>query len=158
LTRARAAETVRSAMGFEERDDEAPLSASPLSARHTPPPSSAPIEGKNFRIGLEDGALHAKVWRDADVATDQANTLADQLVDMLIRRGQGACSGVLVDLSEASIMAPGTEAAFARLLAYFRRIDRPVALVSAPNAMQRLQLQRLIRENAPGLGVVLEAS
>ena len=111
--------------------------------------------GGNYRIALEDGVVHWTVWARPDVDSQQGARFAEEQISHSVNLAIGASRGLFFDLSGApNVMGPRTTAAIEATLAPWERIKKPVAILIGDNAMQRLQWERIVREQASHVGRV----
>jgi hypothetical protein len=102
-------------------------------------------EGANFGFTLDvTGFLVCRVWKRPDLDAETGAALAHEMASAWQRAGgDPEVVGGVFDLREAPpVFGPRTEGAFRTTLA--RMGGKRIALLSGDNAVQRLQLQRIV--------------
>jgi hypothetical protein len=106
-------------------------------------------DGGNHSFELREGLAYCRVWQRPDVDSATGAKWAREMIGHFEQLAL-ASRGIVVDLTDAPpVNGPRTQDALGRMLHSFERARRPVAIVVGPNAMQRLQLQRIIEDEAP---------
>lgn len=106
--------------------------------------------GPNFDVEeLSDGAAIVRVWRRPDLSRDEGARCA-ALIAGHMRRLAGVARCCLFDLSEATASwGPATNQAVGEMLAAWEAVGKPIYVVPAAEAIQRLLLRDLQRLYAP---------
>jgi len=111
--------------------------------------------GGNYRIELVDGLTRWFVWARPDVDSAAGARFAEEQAVHSSTLSCGVSRGLLFDLSAApTVMGPRTQAAVAATLVPWERVKKPVGIVISDNALQRLQLERIVREHLAKAGRV----
>ncbi len=112
------------------------------------------VERANHRAEREEGLLLLRVWRDPQLAAEAAAVAFEQTIRELAPL-VASIEHVVLDLRDAPrVVGPRTQASLGTLLAQFARLRRRIALISSDDALQQLQLRRLIAESAPQCAVL----
>lgn len=112
-------------------------------------------EGDNFELELDRGVLALRVVRRPDLDSSRGADSAETMASLIARHAARVdVSGAIIDISQAPPVAgPRTQEALGRMLASVAREGKRAAVVVS-SATQRLQMERLAGENAPGLAAV----
>lgn len=113
--------------------------------------------GPNFEIDEPtDGFAVVRVWRRPDLSRDEGARCAAELAGHMRRLAQSA-RGCLFDLIEATTTwGPATHAAISEMLGAWEQAARPIVVVPAAEAIQRLSLRELLRSAAPRQGRLVQ--
>lgn len=109
------------------------------------------VQGDNFSIDLgPTGVVECVVWKRPDLSWADGARYAALMADSLVALARGEGTAFVVDLSEAPpLFGPRTEEALARAFAAIEAAQKPLAVVIGSVGMQKLQLERVLREQAP---------
>jgi hypothetical protein len=107
-------------------------------------------EGDNYRIELDGGVAHCRVWSRPDLDFEAGARLAAKKVAICSSLATSAARGLLFDLRDApKVTGPKTQKSIEQILAAWESAGRPIAVIVSPASLQRLQLSRLARDAAP---------
>jgi hypothetical protein len=110
------------------------------------PPQQRYAEGANYDIDVEDVLAVCRVRSRRDLTMLEGARLAGEKVTLFraLATGKQAVA-MLFDLSAApAVIGPKTQEALEKRLACWQLARKPIALVAGSNAMQQLQLRRLV--------------
>ena len=108
--------------------------------------------GGNFEIDIAGNLIKCRVWRRRDLSREEGARCGEQMTSdlMSLAKGpQGDDAGFIFDLREAPPAGPITQRSIERLLSTFEEKGRRIALVSAPDPLQLMQLRRMSASSAP---------
>lgn len=112
-------------------------------------------ERGNHRVERDDGFLRIVVWRDIQI-DPEAGALAFEQTVRQLAPVIPSIEAVAFDLREAPrVVGDRTQTALAGFLGALARLRRRIALISSDDAVQQLQLRRLVAEAAPLSAVVV---
>ena len=118
-------------------------------------PLSFIVERGNHRVERDDGLLRIAVWRDPQLDAETGALAFEQTVRQLAPMIP-SLEHVVFDLRDAPrVVGPRTQAALASFLGALARLRRRIAVISSDDAVQQLQLRRLVAEAAPLAAVVV---
>lgn len=108
-------------------------------------------QGDNFSIDIgPTGVVECVVWKRPDLTWAEGARFAGLLADGLAALASAEGTAFVIDLSEAPpLFGPRTEEALARAFGAVERASKPLAVVIGSVGMQKLQLERVLRERAP---------
>jgi hypothetical protein len=106
--------------------------------------------GPNFDVEeRSDGIAIVRVWRRPDLSRDEGARCAELIVGHMHRLA-GSARCCLFDLSEATASwGPATNRAVGAMLGAWEAAGKPIYVVPATEAIQRLLLRDLQRLHAP---------
>ncbi|GAB5549225.1 MAG: hypothetical protein RLO52_21870 [Sandaracinaceae bacterium] len=117
--------------------------------------SSVYAEGGNYRIELDEGIARCVVWRRPDVDGQTGAAWAKEKISHFKALARGPARALVFDLRQAPpVTGPKTQEALGQMLESFERARRPVAVLVGDHAVQKLQLQRVVTDCCPNVGVV----
>lgn len=116
------------------------------------------IEGLNFAIEeLDSGIAVVQVWRRPDLSRDEGARCAQLIADHMARLA-GKARGCIFDLTRATTSwGPATHQAVRKMIAVWEAAAKPIYVVPARDAIQRLLLREIQREVAPHRGHLVES-
>jgi hypothetical protein len=115
-------------------------------------------EGDNYAIEIRRGVAVCRVWSRPDLDSAAGAQLAQDKVAHFRRLVAGHADGLILDLSAApTVTGPKTQQALGEMLRIWQDARKPIALVVGRNAMQQLQLRRLIATFAAKDGILLDS-
>lgn len=109
--------------------------------------------GENFTIDIEHGVAVARVLRRTDLDAATTDSLAETLLNKArtLSIAEGV-SGMVLDLRRlGGAVSPRIERAYGELCAVWESTGQPIAVL-VNDAVQRMQLTRLIADHAPRFG------
>jgi hypothetical protein len=108
-------------------------------------------QGDNFSIDIgPTGVVECVVWKRPDLSWAEGARFAALFADGVEALARAEGTAFVVDLSEAPpLFGPRTEEALARAFASVERAGKALAVVIGSVGMQKLQLERVLRERAP---------
>ena len=116
-------------------------------------------EGVNYRVSLDGKVASAVIWKRPDLTTQEGADAARELavyMDTLAKDHAATAVSAIVDVREAPPVAgPVTQSHLAAIMISWEHAGRRIAWISGDNPIQQLQLKRLVREHAPGMGAVV---
>jgi hypothetical protein len=112
--------------------------------------SGRSITGPNFAVEERvDGIAIVRVWRRPDLSRDEGGRCAALIVEHMRRLARSFRSCVF-DLTEATTAwGPATNQSLSEMLAVWESAGKPIFIVPADEAIQRLLLVELQRSSAP---------
>ncbi len=115
-------------------------------------PQSVVAEGVNYRVVLDGAIVRIVVWRMPEVPSGEA--AADfELATERVRAMAATSGALLLDAREApKVAGPRTAAALGALFGAFAARKKRVAVVISDDALQQLQMRRLLSESIPQHG------
>ena len=115
------------------------------------------LTGRNFEIRTSGGVADCRVWRRPDLSREEGAKCGDELCEALAALAtSNQVKALVLDLHEAPPPGPLTQRAIERLMRAAETAARPVAVVCSSDALQRMQLRRIVTESAPKQGRVFE--
>ena len=112
-------------------------------------------EGGNYRFDLDGGVAKCRVWRRPDVDGETGAEFAREKVAHFEALAKGPARAMVFDLRDAPpVTGPKTQEALGQMFAPFERAGRRIAVLVGPNAIQQLQMSRLVDSTAPSQGQV----
>lgn len=117
---------------------------------------SAYAEGGNYRIEVRGPIAHCVVWKRPDVDSAQGAQFAREKIAHFTKLAEArATIGMVFDLRDAPpVIGPQTQEAIAMMLDAFAAAEKRIAVIVGPQAVQRLQLSRLVSDVAGAHGHV----
>jgi hypothetical protein len=113
-------------------------------------------EGMNYTIDLDGGVAVCRVWSRPDLDSATGALLATEKIGVFRRLATGAARAMILDLSAApSVTGPKTQQALGEMVQTFQEAAKPVVVVVGANAIQQLQLRRIVSTFAPNHGALL---
>lgn len=111
-----------------------------------------------YRIELRGNGVFGVVWRRPEIDAREGARLAHEMYRRLEQvLSQTPAATMILDLSDAPPVAgPITQERLGALFAFCAREHHRFALVHGATPIQALQLKRLVRENAPDHGALVE--
>lgn len=111
-------------------------------------------EGPSYSIALDGDRGSIRVWRRPDLSTDEGARLAVEMANAIAGL-LPKIRALLFDLRDAPpVSGPATVEALGNLVRACERGRIRVAAIVADDAMQRLQVNRVVRELAPEMARV----
>src|ERR1700712_3748670 len=121
-----------------------------------PPRSAIPqretlrIEGTNFAIEVHaDGIAKVRVWRRPDLSRDEGARCAEELAAHMQRLVPCAHACVFNMSQAAPTWGPVTHQALHQMLAPWEAAAKPIFIIHANEAINRILLRGLLRAAAP---------
>ena len=116
------------------------------------------IEGLNFSVEEHDsGIAVVRVWRRPDLSRDEGARCAQLIADHMERLA-GKVRSCVFDLTRATTSwGPATHRAVRKMIAVWEAATKPIYIVPARDAIQRLLLREIQREVAPHRGHLVES-
>lgn len=112
--------------------------------------------GPNFDVEERgDGVAIVRVWRRPDLSRDEGTRCAELIAEHMRRLAQSErCC--LFDLSEATTSwGPSTNRAIEMMLSVWESAEKPIYILPADEAIQRILLRQLQQGSAPRFGKLL---
>lgn len=112
--------------------------------------------GANYEVEEHaDGTATVRVWRRPDLSRDEGARCAEEIVGHMQRLAPRT-RGCLFDLTDATtVWGPATHASIAQMLGAWEAAQRPILIVPAEEAIQRITLRELLRGAAPRHGKLM---
>lgn len=113
-------------------------------------------EGLNYTIDLDGPVALCRVWSRPDLDSTTGAHLAMEKIGLFRRLASGPARAMILDLTSApSVTGPKTQQALGDMLRAFQDAGKSVVVVVGSNAIQHLQLRRLVSTFAPNHGALL---
>jgi len=112
--------------------------------------------GDNFTIDIEDHVAVCRLFRNVDLDHAGLARAATELAG----HGRaltlsGEAEGMVVDVRRVpGAFAPEVVVAYAELAAAWEKTGQRIAFLALDDALQRMQLGRLVQQNAPRFGTI----
>lgn len=107
-------------------------------------PNNRYAEGANYTIDVEGMMAVCRVRCRRDLSLEEGARLASEKVSLFRKLASGDTKAMLFELSAApTVFGPKTQEALGKMFAVWQLVDKPIAVVAGPNALQQLQLRRL---------------
>jgi len=108
------------------------------------------VTGDNYSIALEGVRATVTVWRRPDLDSAAGARAAGELAREVAALPRKGVREIILDLSEAPPVAgPKTTESLGQLLRTAASAGARIAVVVGGDAVQKLQMKRLVADNAP---------
>lgn len=114
-------------------------------------------EGDNYSISIEVGVVVTKVVSRPDLSREDGARCAQEIeahLRDLVREPRQRVRGFVLDVRTApSAWGPSTQASVEAMIAMWELAQRPVAVLSSTDPIQKLLVQRVVRSHASKFGL-----
>lgn len=115
-------------------------------------------EGPNYRLELVNRIVICRIWKRADLSSEQGANCAEEMADLFLRLAGLPTSmvrGAILDLRDAPhSWGPVTHLALGRAMMSFEHVGRKLAVLTTHVAEQRLMAMQIVRDRAPNHAAV----
>jgi hypothetical protein len=117
--------------------------------------------GANYEVEVSRTLAFCRVWKRTDLTREEGMRCAEEKVrvfERLVAEPRLVVRALVFDLREAPPMwGPVTQECLERMVATFEQAERRIAVVVGNDAIQALQMKRIVKERAPTMGHVFTA-